>query len=331
MAKSKEKESNLSFDETIKMLNKKYNTAEENDQCFYASTGSVGLDMALGGQGLKSKRITELIAWEGSGKTTVCLHAVADCQRKYPNKKAVYIDAEHALDETYARAIGVDWDNLVLFQPMSGEEGFDYAKELMKTGEVSIVIFDSTSGLLPRKQMEDPAGSSNLGLHARLIGQEIPKTQAIASQKNTILIYVSQVREKIGVMFGSPETTQGGNALKFWASNRIELRKSLEKDGDEIIGLNTRFKTLKCKTSKPFQVGSFPITFGVGIDKYKELLEMAKELGLIKVWGKKTTYKEVDYVTDEFIDIMKNNNELFEEIKSKVTNNYQLKVEVNEE
>lgn len=325
MAK-KQAEEKQNLQDTLKALDKKY--ARNDDDIFMLSTGSISLDFALGG-GISSKRVTELIAWEGVGKTTICLHIVADAQKKFPDKKALYIDAEHALSEIYARAIGVDWDNLIIFQPMSGEEGFDYAKELIKTGEISVCIFDSTSGLLPKKQMEDPAGSMNLGLHARLLGQEIPKTVMLASENNVAVAYISQVREKIGVMFGSPETTQGGNSLRFWASTRIELRKSLEKDGDAIIGLNTKFKTLKCKTAKPFQVGTFPITFGVGVDKIKEIIDLAKEYEVIKVWGQKTTYNEVEYKTSEFPDLLRDNEDLFLELKSKVLEKLSPVIEVS--
>jgi recombination protein RecA len=315
MAKQKE-EKKLNLEETIKLLNKKY--SKDFQESFSISTDSIALDVALGGNGIRSKRITELIAWEGGGKTTLCLHLTKNAQKDHPGKKVVYIDAEHALDETYARNIGVDWDNLILFQPSCGEEGFDYAKELIRTGEVSLVIFDSTSGLLPKKQMEDVAGTSNMGLHARLMGAEIPKIQNLISENNTACVSISQVREKIGVMFGSPETTQGGNALKFWASNRIELRKSLEKENDAVSGLKVKFKTLKCKTARPFQTGYFYINFGKGVDKIKEIIELSKDYDLIKVWGKKITYNEAEFVTDEFYQVLEDNPSLYEELKSKL-------------
>lgn len=277
--KEKVEEPKMSFDEKAKQLAKRFSRVET--QTVIIPTGSIQLDKAYGG-GYRTKRVFEFIAWEGAGKSTLALHAVAEAQKLGLN--VAYIDAEHALDETYAKAIGVDWEKFKgsLFQPMNGEEAFEYGKELIQTGELSLCIFDSTSGMKPKKEMEDPAGTSNLGLHARLMGAEIPKLVALANVHNCCVIFISQFREKIGVMFGSPETTQGGNALKFWASVRTELRKSLDKVGDDVVGITTRFKVIKNKIVPPYQTGEIPIIFGEGIARKHEVKNMLKELEIVK-------------------------------------------------
>lgn len=317
---AKVKEEKRSFADLAADLNKKFGNKQKDD-AFDLSTGSLSLDVALGG-GIRSGRITELIAWEGSGKTTLCLHLVAEAQKKGMN--VAYVDAEHALDEKYARAIGVDWDALkpTLFQPMCGEDAFQYGQELLKGGDLHLLIFDSTSGMLPKSQMEAEPGGSNMGKHALLFSKEVPKINTYTADNNAIVVFVSQVREKIGVMFGSPETTQAGNTLKFFASNRIDLRKSLEKDGDEVIGINTKFKVLKCKTAPPYKTGVFPIVFGVGIDKVAELIDMASDLGVIKKWGKTITIldeTDTKYDIDEFKSLLADNEQFFINIKEKVT------------
>ena len=317
MAKNKEEKKR--FAELAAELDKKF-SGNTNTEHFDLSTGSLSLDLALGG-GIRSGRITELIAWEGAGKTTICLHLIAEAQKKGLN--VAYIDAEHALDEKYAKAIGVDWEKLkpTLFQPMNGEDAFQYGQELLKTGELQLLIFDSTSGMLPKSQMEAEPGGSNMGKHALLFSKEVPKVNIFAANNNAIVVFVSQLREKIGVMFGSPETTQAGNTLKFFASNRIDLRRSLEKEGDEVIGINTTFKVLKCKTSAPYKTGIIPILFGVGIDKVSEIIEMATDLDLIKKWGKTITIldgSETKYDLEEFKTLLKDNEEFFQDLRNKI-------------
>lgn len=316
---AKNKEEKKSFAELAAELDKKF-SGNTNTEHFDLSTGSLSLDLALGG-GVRSGRITELIAWEGAGKTTICLHLIAEAQKKGLN--VAYIDAEHALDEKYAKAIGVDWEKLkpTLFQPMNGEDAFQYGQELLKTGELQLLIFDSTSGMLPKSQMEAEPGGSNMGKHALLFSKEVPKVNIFAANNNAIVVFVSQLREKIGIMFGSPETTQAGNTLKFFASNRIDLRRSLEKEGDEVIGINTKFKVLKCKTSAPYKTGIIPILFGVGIDKVSEIIEMATDLDLIKKWGKTITIldgTDTKYDLEEFKTLLKDNEEFFQDLRSKI-------------
>jgi len=257
----------------------------------------------------------------------VWLHIIAEAQRK--GLKVAYVDAEHALDEKYARSIGVNWEALLptLFQPSCGEDAFAYGEELIKSGELDVIIFDSTSGMIPKSQVEGEVGSSSIGKHAMLFSKEMPKINAFVAQNNVAAIFVSQFREKIGVMFGSPETTQAGNALRFFASNIIELRRSLEKDGDAVIGLNTKFKVLKCKTAPPYRTGSFPIVFGLGIDKVEEIIDVASELEIIykrgssvTVWTNKETKEGDKYELDEFKRLIIENEEFYEDLKTKCLN-----------
>lgn len=332
MARPKKAEGQQSnLQETLIALNKKYNLGDSQERTFI-STGSIGLNKSLGG-GIVTGRITEIIAWEGVGKTTVCLHAVADAQDK--GLKAGYIDAEHALDEAYARALGVDWDELVLIQPSFGEEAFEIGEELLKTGEIDLLIFDSTSGMIPKAQFEGDPGSSYIGKHAMLFSKEVPKINVLASKHNVAVIFISQLREKIGVMYGSPEITQAGNTLKFFASNRIELRKQLVREGDVVVGQNTKFKVIKCKTHKPYGVGEFRIEFGKGIDKIGELIDILQDLEIIKKWGKTITIfskqedqedEKMDY--SEFYDKLQNDKEFYERMKNIVLNEYEPKKEI---
>jgi recombination protein RecA len=318
MAKAEKKEQpKLGFRDKAKELDKQFSSVE-HDRSFVPS-GSIYFNWGLGG-GYQTGRLYELISWEGGGKTTLALHALAECQAL--GNKAVYIDSEHALDETYAKAIGVDWDNqesLTIFQPDNGEDGFEYAKAMMETGEVRLVVIDSINGMLPKKMLEDPAGSSNLGLHARLMGQEIPKLKVLASKYDVAVICISQVREKIGVMFGSPETTQGGHALKFWASVRVDLRKELDKEGEEVVGIYSKFKIIKNKVVAPYRKGKIPIVFGVGIDKLQEVLDLGKEAGLFRPYGQSTFFEGTKYLTTDLVKIIEDTPELKEKINLKIT------------
>lgn len=306
-----------SFEEITAELNKKYSRVP-HDQ-FFISTGSLSLDAALGG-GVASGRITELISWEGGGKTTLCLHLLAECQKL--GKRAAYVDAEHALDKKYAQSIGVDWDAIKdnIFQPTCGEEAFDYGLELIKTGELGLLIFDSTSGMIPEKQLTDPAAQSHLGLHARLFSSEVPKINIQCGMNNTVVVFVSQIREKIGVLFGSPETTQAGNALKFFASNRIEMRRSMVKEGADVVSQVTKFKTIKCKTNSPFLTGSLPISFGVGIDKMSEVIDLAVSFDIIHRGGSWFSYGEtkIGQGIESVKSFLEDNPEFLLEVRDKV-------------
>lgn len=330
--KSEGQQSNLQ--DTLAALNKKYNLSDSQQRTFI-STGSIGLDKALGG-GVITGRITELIAWEGVGKTTVSLHIVANAQKQ--GLKVAYIDSEHALDETYARALGVDWDELILIQPSFGEEAFEIGEELLKTGEVDVLIFDSTSGMFPKAQFEGDPGSSYIGKHAMLFSKEVPKINVLASKYNAVVIFISQLREKIGVMYGSPEITQAGNTLKFFASNRIELRKKLIYEGDVVVGQTTKFKVIKCKTHKPYGVGEFKIEFGKGIDKIGEIIDILQDLDIIKKWGKTITVfskqegepdEKLEY--DEFYKRLETDSEYYSHFRNLVLELYEPKKEITYE
>ncbi len=319
MAKTKSTETKQSFEDLVKELNKKY-SGSNDQETFDLSTGSILLDQALGG-GLRSGRITEIMAWEGAGKTTICLHLVAEAQKRGLN--VLYVDSEFALDETYAKNIGCDWEKLkpTIFQPSCGEDAFDYAQKLLASGDLDLLIFDSTSGMIPKSQLEAEPGGSNMGKHALLFSKEVPKINSLTARNNCVTVFISQFREKIGIIFGSPETTQAGNTLKFFASNRIELRRSMTKEGEDVTGQNTRFKVIKCKTNSPYGKGEFPIRFAIGIDKITEIVDLAKEYldkETFNVWGAKTKFDGEEYKTEDFYQLLKDNEDLYQSLRSKV-------------
>lgn len=320
-AKTAAEKPKLSFAEKVEQYEKTYHRVEPDR--IFIPTGSIGLNWALGG-GWQTGRLYEVMAWEGAGKTTLCKHAIAECQAL--NKgEVVAIDSEHAFDPKYARRIGVNWDHLKkggFFQPDYGEEGYEYAKGLLETGEVRLLILDSMNGLKPKKELEDPAGSSNLGLHARLQGVEVLKLKNMAAKHNCAIICISQFREKIGVMFGSPETTQGGNALKYWADCRVDLRRSFVKEGEEEVGLLTKVKVIKNKIVAPFRRCEIPLRFGVGIDKLEEVIQLGKKLKLLKT----NTLKGVHHIymgedkwpTTEFVNLLHDNPGFYESVQGQI-------------
>lgn len=321
MAKAKDESVQKSYDEELDQLRKELK-ADDRPEDIYISSGSFTLDIHLGGRGWKCGRVGEIKAWEGSGKTTICLHLIEQCQKA--NLEYLYIDAEQALNPDYARKIGIDWEHFKkrLFQPANGEEGFETLKRIIKTGKCRVAIVDSTSGMLPQKMMEGEAGASNLGLHARLFSSEIPKIKHLADKYNTLVIFISQIREKIGVMFGSPETTQAGNALRFFDDYLIELRKSVDSANgkeEDATGITSKFHIIKNKTFEPYHKGEFHIIKMQGIDIVREVIDIADDLEIIKVWGKATTYPVTEegtkYDTEEFYNILKDNPELMESIK----------------
>lgn len=326
MAKKVE-EKQLNYDEQLADLKKRF-SIDNTENAPYISSGSLAFDLALDreGRGFRCGRVVEYKAWEGSGKTTICLHTIAEAQKS--GFKCVYVDAEHSLNREYAEKIGVNWEEFEksLFQPANGEEAFEYAKALIKTDEVRLLVFDSTSGMLPKKQMEGEAGDSSLGLHARLFSSEVPKIKHLASKYNCLVIFISQIREKIGVMFGSPETTQAGNALKFFADYRIDLKKQIMKengDKEDATGITTKFNTIKNKAFRPYVSGDFYIKLGVGIDKIRELIEILTDLDIIYKWGSKVklnkgTDLEIEYTSDEFTSLLQDNEEFFQEMRNKV-------------
>jgi len=285
------------------------------------SSGSLTLDLALGVNGFPKGRIVEIYGPESSGKTTIALHAIAECQKK--GGTAAFIDAEHAFDRFYAENLGIDIENLLIAQPDNGEQALEIADHLIRSGAVDILIVDSVAALTPRAEIEGEMGDSQMGLQARLMSKALRKLTSSINKANTCCIFINQLREKIGVMFGNPETTTGGNALKFYSSIRIDIRRSSQiKEGDEVKGNRTKVKIVKNKVAPPFKRAEFDIMYGEGISKIGEILDLGVDLGVIKKSGSWFSYGDtkLGQGRDAVKALIEDNPELMEELETTIFN-----------
>lgn len=283
------------------------------------SSGSLGLDLALGVNGYPKGRIVEIYGPESSGKTTLTLHAIAEAQKA--GGIAAFIDAEHAFDRFYAEKLGIDIDNLIISQPDNGEQALEIAESLIRSGAVDIVVIDSVAALTPKSEIEGDMGDSKMGLHARLMSQALRKLTGTIHKTKCTVFFINQLRDKIGVMFGNPETTTGGNALKFYASIRVDIRKSSQiKDGDNVIGNRTKVKIVKNKVAPPFKTAEFDIMYGEGVSKVGEVLDLAVEFEIVKKSGSWFSYGEtkLGQGRDAVKSLIKDNPELMEELEQKI-------------
>ena len=283
------------------------------------STGSIGLDAALGVGGVPKGRIIEIYGPESSGKTTIATHIIAEAQKR--GGICAFIDAEHAFDSSYAQKLGVDVDNLLISQPDYGEQALEIADRLILSGALDVVVIDSVAALVPKSELEGEMGDSKMGLHARLMSQALRKLTATINKTNTVCIFINQLREKIGVMFGSPETTTGGNALKFYASVRLDIRRVAQiKDGDLAIGNRSKVKVVKNKVAPPFRMAEFDIIFGEGISKVGEIVDMGVELGIVNKSGSWFSYdsNKLGQGRDTVKQLLLDNPALATEIEGKI-------------
>jgi len=287
------------------------------------STGAIGLDIALGVGGVPRGRIVEIFGPESSGKTTVALHIIAEAQKN--GGEAAFIDAEHALDPVYAKNIGIDIENLIVSQPDTGEQALEIAEALVRSGAIDVIVIDSVAALVPKAEIDGEMGDSHVGLQARLMSQALRKLAGVISKSNTTAIFINQLREKVGVMFGNPETTPGGRALKFYSSVRLDVRRvETLKQGNEFIGNRTRVKVVKNKVAPPFKEAEFDIIYGEGISKEGSILDVAVSLDIINKSGSWFSYNDqrLGQGRENVKQYLKENPEILKEIENKIRENF---------
>ena len=326
MADKKANDKKAALDSALKQIEKQFGAGAvmrlgENTHLKVdaISTGSLTLDLATGIGGLPRGRIIEIYGPESSGKTTLALHCVAEAQKQ--GGEAAFIDAEHALDPTYAKALGVDVDSLLVSQPDNGEQALEITEQLVRSGAIDIIVVDSVAALVPRSEMEVDMGDSHVGLHARLMSQALRKLTGAINKSNCIIIFINQLREKVGVIYGNPEVTTGGRALKFYSSMRIDVRKveQLKATGNEFIGSRTRAKIVKNKVAPPFKQAEFDILYGTGIDKIGEIADLSVTLGIVNKSGSWFTYGENRFQgKDKLKELIKNNPDIQKELEKQI-------------
>ena len=334
---NQDKDRNIAIESAIGQIEKafgkgsvmKLGTSGMNLDIQAISTGSLGLDVALGIGGLPKGRIVEIYGPESSGKTTLALHVVAESQKA--GGACAFVDAEHALDPVYAKKLGVNIDELLISQPDAGEQALEIADTLVRSGAISVLVVDSVAALVPRAELEGDMGDSHMGLQARLMSQALRKLTSSISKSNCLVIFINQIRQKIGIMFGNPETTSGGNALKFYASVRLDIRRiGAIKDKDDIIGNQTRVKVVKNKVAPPFRTVEFDIMYGEGISKNGEIVDLGVSAEIIEKSGSWFSYKEqrIGQGRENVKRFLAENTDIAKEIEDKIKGNSELVEEI---